>query len=77
MSIAKLSDAVVRWLVPQTTAAACIQPDGCDTCRPNPAVCYAGRMTTFYYTHKAYNCAGQCTLNKTQECRAPLRGRIC
>ncbi|GAA1693401.1 hypothetical protein GCM10009765_48350 [Fodinicola feengrottensis] len=77
MSITKLSDAMVRWLVPQTTAAACIQPDGCDACRPNPRVCYNHRWTVFYYQHLAYNCLGQCVLHRTTECKAPVVGGTC
>ncbi len=40
MSLAKLSDAAVRWLLPRTTAAACRPPDPCDSCANPVRVCY-------------------------------------
>ncbi|GAA1693392.1 hypothetical protein [Fodinicola feengrottensis] len=68
MSITKLSDAVVRWLVPQTTAAACIPPEPCDNCVPG-FVCDANRRRyEALISHKVNNCNGQCTIGKTTVC---------
>ncbi|WP_163506001.1 hypothetical protein [Fodinicola acaciae] len=68
MSIAKLSDAVVRWLVPQTTAAACIAPEPCDACANPTMACLNGYYTPVKYTLKVNNCNGQCTIYKKQIC---------
>jgi hypothetical protein len=69
MSIAKLSDVVVRWLMPQTTAAACIPPDGCGACANAVTRCVNHVRTTKYFQTLAYNCLGQCVVHRTQECR--------
>ncbi|GAA1715280.1 hypothetical protein GCM10009765_75160 [Fodinicola feengrottensis] len=77
MSLAKLSDAAVRWLLPRTTAAACRPPDPCDSCANPVRVCYNGRMNTIKYTLKVNNCSGQCVVGKKQVCWIGDPGRIC
>jgi hypothetical protein len=76
MSIARMSDAVVRWLVPQTTAAACLAPEPCGTCAHPVTSCYNGRMRTWKYTLTATDCNGQCRLSKRMLCDF-YDGRIC
>lgn len=68
MFIAKLSDAVVQWLVPATTAAACIPPDPCDACANGVISCEGHQRYLRKYTLKVYNCAGQCRIAKKQLC---------
>lgn len=78
MSIAKLSDAVVLWLVPRTTASACLAPEGCGACSYTVSnVCYNGQIRTLKYTVKATDCTGQCRLSKKMLCYIGPGGRIC
>ncbi|WP_163506002.1 hypothetical protein [Fodinicola acaciae] len=68
MSIVKMADTVVGWLVPRTTAAACLAPEPCDACANAVRRCEAGALIEYRYTLKVNNCNGQCTIYKKQVC---------
>lgn len=69
MSITKLSDAVVRWLVPETTASACLPPEPCGDCVPGFVCDSQRRRWAVTMTTKVNNCRGQCTIGKNNVCR--------
>jgi hypothetical protein len=78
MSIGALADALVRRVVPQTRAGACLAPEPCGPCgNATPRICWNGRVATVYYTLKVTNCQGACTINKKTVCRVVYTGGPC
>jgi hypothetical protein len=78
MSIGALADAVVRRLVPQVRAGACLAPEPCGPCGPGTGpYCYGGRMAILYYTAKVTNCSGVCAINKRTLCKVVYTGGPC
>lgn len=69
MFIAKLSDAVVQWLVPATTAAACLPPEPCGDCVPGIVCDAQHKKWTVRMRRYVNNCRGQCTIGKVTVCR--------
>lgn len=74
MFISKLSDAVVQWLVPQTSAAACLAPEACNACSVVRNVCDAGLMWEYRYATMVNDCNGRCTIKKTTYCGKRMVG---
>jgi hypothetical protein len=77
MSIVKLSDAVIRRLVPKRDAAACLSPEVCDACANPVYTCYNGRWSTLRYTLHVNDCLGRCTIYSKRLCQVSPTNKPC
>lgn len=76
MLITKWADAVVRRLVPQTTAGACAAPEPC-ACGPGVNMCFNGRWQIVYTSPLVYDCKNKCVRRKTVICKVVPAGGPC
>lgn len=67
MSITKAADALLRRIVPEVRAGACVPADICG-CYFHHYGCYLGRRTAFYQ-YKRYDCGGSCATWTSTVCR--------
>jgi hypothetical protein len=78
MSIATLSDAVLRRLVPHMDAGACLAPEPCGGCGPYTGpYCFNGRYALLAYSPKSTDCNGNCTRNVRKLCGIKYTGCCC
>jgi hypothetical protein len=78
MSIATLSDAVLRRLVPTVKAGACLAPEPCGPCGNfTGPYCYGGRMALLSYYNKKTDCYGRCTTTARTLCAVRYTGGPC
>lgn len=78
MSIAEMSDAVLKRLVPKVQAGACLPSEPCGTCSQYYGpYCVGGRYALVSYYTKKTDCYGRCTLSAKITCSVRYTGCCC